>query len=205
MNIIEEDLNPFELNEEEYLEDEFYENYIGSRAIIKNYANPLSHILTLLYESLLARVNRKINMKLLKAIRYKTGVDDHGLKDGKFYLYYKVKELINGLSKTENIVEKLIIMLEDIINKTYDVLEVYTDLSEITKIRVNDLANFCKEMALIELNYLTFNLNDEERFLAQDSIVEIYTNSIKDKLIVYGLSQESIDVLKATNYLKCVF
>ena len=200
-----DDLDPRKLNEKDYIDDEEYSNYVGSRDIVKKYPNEISQVIALLYESLLAKVNRKMNMNLLRAIRYKIGLVEYGQKIGSYYLFYKASVLLKTLSKTQSIIEKFKMTLEEIINKTQDFLDIYNDLNDITKLNADDLANFCKEMALIEKDFISFKFNELQRSQAHDKLIGDYTKLFLDKNLGYMGKESNVNLIDAVNYLKCVY
>ncbi len=175
------------------------------RGIVDNYSNPISSTLAKLYEALLVRVFRDINMEILQDVRtFMKGQRNQALDDGYFEMVERYERL-SSTSSNESIADKLERTLFDIQDKTVDYIIIYEDLSNITKMDVSILANFCSDMAEIETEYLFADLNYPERMEKFAQTVNEYTDKMSRHLSAYNITVANFPYNDAKMYLKCVY
>ena len=175
------------------------------RGIVDNFSDPISSILAKLYEVLLIRININIDIKLLMNVRKELYNKRNKVFDDDFFMVFEREENVNEASKDEDIYERVERMLFDIQNETPDNLIIYDDLAKMTNMDVKILANCCRDLAEIEVEYLFSEIGYPERMEKFANIIATYTDKMKEHLLTYGITKQNFDYKLACRYLKCVY
>ena len=174
------------------------------RGIVNNYSNPINSTLAKLYEALLIRIYRNISIKTLEDIK-RESIKDIDIAYSGYFNDLMRREELNKSINGEVLLDRLSRMLDNIVNKTSDNVVIYEDLSKITLIKIDLLADFASDMALVEKLFLYDSMEYVDRKDKQDKLISTYADKISEYLSIYNIDVTNYPYTSVVSYLKCVY
>ena len=174
------------------------------RGIVNNYSNPINSTLAKLYEALLIRIYRNISIKTLEDIK-RESIKDIDIAYSGYFNDLMRREELNKSINGEVLLDRLSRMLDNIVNKTSDNVVIYEDLSKITLIKIDLLADFASDMALVEKLFLYDSMEYVDRKDKQDKLISTYADKISEYLSIYNIDVTNYPYASVVSYLKCVY
>lgn len=149
---------------------------IRFRNLVDNYSSVFYCLLAKFYETLLIQIYEFIDIDVLDLMRMK---------------FKQRNDKINSGGKTSltapDFFEIAIVSgLKNIANETDAYKYVYGSVSTVTGITPNLFANFAREMASIELQYLYLYIDDHERNLLQYDVIQKYGRPLEIEYLSRG-------------------
>ena len=174
------------------------------RGIVNNYSNPINSTLAKLYEALLIRIYRNISIKTLEDIK-KESIKDIDIAYSGYFNDLMRREELNKSIDGEVLLDRISRMLDNIVNKSSDNVVIYADLSKITSINIDLLADLASDMAQVEKQFLYDDLEYVDRKDKLDKLICDYADKISEYLSTNNIDATNYPYMDVVNYFKCVY
>ncbi len=175
------------------------------RGLVNNYSDPISSVLAKLYESLLIRIYKEINIDVLLDVRVEFAQEIEDFEEGGFFDRLQRKDKLKDAFVGESFKERIERMLFEIQDKYIDNVIIYEDLSNITFMNVALLSNYCSDMAELEMEFVFGDIDLTTRKTKQNEIIKKYADLMTKDLISIGITLDKFNYQNACDYLKCVY